>query len=393
MKKIFLISSIILIIGVFITSFSLYNSSNASWEKLVYEASTLPHFNPKKELKLYKKALKLAKKQYKENHPEIGIILFKIARSYYSMKDFSKAEPLYRKILETEYIETGVDSLELFELKLAKKWSTYTLAQICKVQSRRSEAEIYFNQALDLARKDLPDQSFLENILFDLARFYVEEKKYSAVERFLVEIQNMAELDYEKFKDNLPLMLTYEELLRLYEKIRNDEKIREIKTRLEKAKTGVEETCQVRKNKLFKIIEKPLIDDAKFIVVRAVCDIHRNDVTYETQTIKGDSLILEKRDILDLRDVVINEVKIEKSKFNNTPEIIIPLSSKGKIILQTWTKNNIGHRLAILINNQVVSTPIIQEEYNGPLFINIFDDESVLAEKVVEIIRTIEIQK
>lgn len=245
MKKIILIGVIFLLLSTIATIFSnSAYSENSQIKELLYKANILSPFKYQEKMNLYQKALELAKKEYKENHPQIGIILFKLARIYYNKNDFSKAEPLYRQVIEKEYEETNIDKPILYALQISKECAAYELAQICKKQGRESETETYLNKALILTRKDSSDKILFPGLLFNLADFYVKQDKPAVAENFLIEIQHIAESDYEKNKDDLLLILTYRHLLPIYKQMGNNEKIKEIKAAMEKATTGLNETEQ-----------------------------------------------------------------------------------------------------------------------------------------------------
>ncbi|MGS2760929.1 SecDF P1 head subdomain-containing protein [Sinomicrobium sp. M5D2P9] len=85
------------------------------------------------------------------------------------------------------------------------------------------------------------------------------------------------------------------------------------------------------------------------------------DYTYSTE---DKDIKLEDNPSLTPKDIL--EIKKEYNKYNdNKPEIIIVLKKDGARRLYLLTKENIGKPIAIVINNKIVSMPIIQSEIMG----------------------------
>ncbi|MBU1168319.1 MAG: hypothetical protein KKD44_02020 [Proteobacteria bacterium] len=77
---------------------------------------------------------------------------------------------------------------------------------------------------------------------------------------------------------------------------------------------------------------------------------------------------LVKGDIWNINNM-INNTKIHIDKSYNTPNIIIKLNSDGTELLGNITANNIKKRLAIILDNQILSAPVIQGQINTGTFL------------------------
>ncbi len=69
---------------------------------------------------------------------------------------------------------------------------------------------------------------------------------------------------------------------------------------------------------------------------------------------------LEERPSITLREIL--EVKKVYSEFNSFPEISIELNEYGTQRLYSLTRDNLGKPIAIVVDSQIISMPVIQTE-------------------------------
>lgn len=82
-----------------------------------------------------------------------------------------------------------------------------------------------------------------------------------------------------------------------------------------------------------------------------------------TQSTEDKDIKLEDNPSLTSGDIL--EVKKAYSSYNNCPEISIVLTKEGARKFYLLTKENIGKPIAIVIENQIVSLPIVNSEIMG----------------------------
>ncbi|MBU4487570.1 MAG: protein translocase subunit SecD, partial [Candidatus Omnitrophica bacterium] len=107
------------------------------------------------------------------------------------------------------------------------------------------------------------------------------------------------------------------------------------------------------------LLEFKLVEDDEGLNLRA----RDGDIPdgYELKKIDNDSLLLHKEAILTGDTLVNAEVSFDQSRFNE-PYISIEFNSKGAAIFSEITGQNVGKRLAIVLDNKVHTAPRINEK-------------------------------
>lgn len=118
------------------------------------------------------------------------------------------------------------------------------------------------------------------------------------------------------------------------------------------------------------ILEFKLVDDENSLkeaqegTVPADSEIlYQRQVNPETGEVRKVPFLLKKRTLLTGDRLVNAQVRID-SRFNE-PYVSIEFDSRGGKIFERITKKNIKRRLAIILDNNVYSAPVIQEKISG----------------------------
>ena len=100
----------------------------------------------------------------------------------------------------------------------------------------------------------------------------------------------------------------------------------------------------------------------------------------------GETLHVQKTPLLDY--TVISSATVARNQSSGAPEISIEFSEEGKELFAAVTKENINKRLAIVLDGQVYSAPVIRSEVPGGkvLISGVFTEEEAtkLAAKINE---------
>ncbi len=92
--------------------------------------------------------------------------------------------------------------------------------------------------------------------------------------------------------------------------------------------------------------------------------LYRQTINKETGEIIKQPFLLKKRTLLTGDLLVDARVRIASSRFNE-PYVAIKFNSKGAKIFKRITTANVGKRLAIILDNNVYSAPVIREPIPG----------------------------
>ncbi|MEW6439518.1 MAG: protein translocase subunit SecD [bacterium] len=116
----------------------------------------------------------------------------------------------------------------------------------------------------------------------------------------------------------------------------------------------------------FKIVdEEHSLDDAlKGNVPEGSEILYERVYEPETNRTKKIPLLVKKRTLMT--GDVISEARVEMSRQFNQPHVAIRLNSRGSRLFDQIAAENVGKRLAIILDNSVYSAPVIkQERYGG----------------------------
>lgn len=112
-------------------------------------------------------------------------------------------------------------------------------------------------------------------------------------------------------------------------------------------------------------------------------------MTNNPGTGSGPTLYVNRTPLLD--HTAIRSVNVVRSPSSGQPEISIELSDEGKELFAAITRENVNKRLAIVLNGQVYSAPVIRSEITGgkaQITGNFTEQEAQqLADKISEAIR------
>ncbi len=100
--------------------------------------------------------------------------------------------------------------------------------------------------------------------------------------------------------------------------------------------------------------------------VRAVLDEPGDDaetMTNSASRTSGETLYVQKAPLLE--QTAIRSVTARRNASSGAPEIEVEFSDEGKELFAAVTKENINKRLAIVLNGQVYSAPVIRSEISG----------------------------
>ena len=93
--------------------------------------------------------------------------------------------------------------------------------------------------------------------------------------------------------------------------------------------------------------------------------LYEENVDKESGTVSGRHPVLVKKRTLLTGDMLVDaQPQIDSSQFNQ-PYVSIKFNAKGAKIFKTVTTNNVGKRLAIVLDNAVRSAPVIREPIGG----------------------------
>lgn len=126
--------------------------------------------------------------------------------------------------------------------------------------------------------------------------------------------------------------------------------------------------------------------------VRAVVDEPGDDADTMTNasSTSGEMLYVQKAPLLE--QTAIRSVTASRNASSGVPEIEVEFSDEGKELFAAVTKENINKRLAIVLNGQVYSAPVIRSEISGgkaTITGNFTEEEAKeLAAKISEAIRS-----
>ena len=87
------------------------------------------------------------------------------------------------------------------------------------------------------------------------------------------------------------------------------------------------------------------------------------DTESMTNNASGGTLQVQKTPLLD--HTAIRSVNITKNAASGAPEIDVEFSQEGKELFAAVTRENINKRLAIVLDGQVYSAPVIRSEISG----------------------------
>jgi preprotein translocase subunit SecD len=82
-----------------------------------------------------------------------------------------------------------------------------------------------------------------------------------------------------------------------------------------------------------------------------------------TNNAGGGTLQVQKTPLLD--HTAIQSVTVTKDSSSGSPQIDIEFSQEGKELFAAVTRENINKRLAIVLNGQLYSAPVIRSEISG----------------------------
>jgi len=77
----------------------------------------------------------------------------------------------------------------------------------------------------------------------------------------------------------------------------------------------------------------------------------------------GETLRVQKTPLLDY--TAISSATVTRNQSSGAPEISIEFSEEGKELFAAVTKENINRRLAIVLDGQLYSAPVIRSEISG----------------------------
>ena len=95
--------------------------------------------------------------------------------------------------------------------------------------------------------------------------------------------------------------------------------------------------------------------------VQLVADEAGQDTESMTNNASGGTLQVQKTPLLD--HTAIRSVNITKNAASGAPEIDVEFSQEGKELFAAVTRENINKRLAIVLDGQVYSAPVIRSKY------------------------------
>ncbi len=124
-------------------------------------------------------ALQLAEESLDPDHPDHAVLLNSLATEHYALKQFDKAEPLYRRALEIAEEAHGPDDPFVGVC-------LNNLAEACDALGRSDETEPMYLRALSIWEKDPDpdkDQAVSATILTNLAALYAEQGSYEQAEQ------------------------------------------------------------------------------------------------------------------------------------------------------------------------------------------------------------------
>ncbi len=115
----------------------------------------------------------------------------------------------------------------------------------------------------------------------------------------------------------------------------------------------------------FKLVdESNNIDDAKRGSIPADCELlYQREVNPKTGEVKKVPFLLKKKTLLTGDRLVNAQVQID-SRFNE-PYVTLEFDSRGGKIFERITEKNIKKRLAIVLDNNIYSAPVIQDRIAG----------------------------
>jgi tetratricopeptide (TPR) repeat protein len=126
-----------------------------------------------------REALTIQRKLFREEHPDVAVSLYNLARVLYHQGKLSEAEGVYRDSLAMRRKLMGNDHLQV-EVALRD------LAEVCWAEGKSTEAESLLRECLTICEKKIPNDfnTFLTRYL--LGRVLLKQKKYADAEPLLL---------------------------------------------------------------------------------------------------------------------------------------------------------------------------------------------------------------
>jgi preprotein translocase subunit SecD len=127
-----------------------------------------------------------------------------------------------------------------------------------------------------------------------------------------------------------------------------------------------------------------------YLVLRPVVEAAQARRTTCTRYVSVDVCYDPEEVLLDLRHVVADSARIEEDQW---PEpgagftVFVTLTPEGKRIIQGWSSENLGRRLAIFVNAELKHAPVLNGPLSGDPLIVGFCSERSEAESMLAAIR------